>query len=168
MKGERAVKDLDELSPLELLRLHARVAAALRDRGVTRTANNPTGDYGELLFCRAFGWQQAKNSQQGVDAVDERGIKYQIKAIRMTPGNRARQLSILRDLGDGHFDFLAAALFRMDYGVSRAVLIPHRLVLENARPDGHQRGHRFYLRDAVWEWDGVEDVTGKLLAAEQG
>ena len=51
MKGERAVKDLDELSPLELLRLHARVAAALRDRGVTRTANNPTGDYGELLFC---------------------------------------------------------------------------------------------------------------------
>ncbi len=43
--------DLGRLTPLELLRLHARVAAALRDRGVTRTANNPTGDYGELLFC---------------------------------------------------------------------------------------------------------------------
>ena len=87
---------------------------------------------------------------------------------RKARANPARQLSILRDLDDAHFDFLAAVLFRMDYGVSRAVLVPHRLVLENARPDKYQKGHRFYLKDEVWDWDGAEDVTGQLLAAEQG
>ena len=44
--------------------------------------------------------------------------------------------------------------------------MPHRLVLEHARYDGHQRGHRFYLRDAVWDWEGVRDVTARLRAAE--
>ncbi len=33
--------DLEKLSPMELFALHACVADALRDRGITRTSNNP-------------------------------------------------------------------------------------------------------------------------------
>jgi len=39
-----------------LLELHGDVLAELRRREVVRSANNPTGDYGELLFSKAFGW----------------------------------------------------------------------------------------------------------------
>ena len=46
--------DLSGLTSMELLTLHAGVADALRDRGITRTSNNPTGDLAEYLFCKAF------------------------------------------------------------------------------------------------------------------
>lgn len=37
-------------------------------RGVIRSANNPTGDLAEHLFCKAFGWKQAGDFQAIVDA----------------------------------------------------------------------------------------------------
>ncbi len=36
--------NLSELSPPELLALNAKLADELRIRGITRSANNPTGD----------------------------------------------------------------------------------------------------------------------------
>jgi hypothetical protein len=42
----------------ELLALHAAVSEELRERNVLRSANNPTGDLAEYLFCKAFGWAQ--------------------------------------------------------------------------------------------------------------
>jgi hypothetical protein len=42
--------NLLELSPPELLALHAIVADELRTRGITRSANSPTGDVAEYLF----------------------------------------------------------------------------------------------------------------------
>ena len=154
--------DLTGLTPPQLLVLHSKLADELRARGITRSSNNPTGDLAEYLFCRAFGWEQADNSQAKVDAVGPDGTRYQIKGRRITRFNKSRQLSAIRDMAGSHFDFIAGVLFNEDFTVMRAALIPHATVLERSTYVGHTNSHRFLLRDSIWEADGVLDVTIEL------
>jgi hypothetical protein len=77
-----------------------------------RNSNNPVGDYAEYFFCRAFGWQQADNSEKDADAVGPDGIRYQIKGRRLTRHNNSRQLGAIRRLPQKNFDFLAGILFK--------------------------------------------------------
>lgn len=126
---------MDDLSCLQsagLLALHARISDELRVRGIARSSNNPTGDLAEYLFCRAFGWQQAHNSQANIDAIDANKLRYQIKGRRLTRFNRSRQLSAIRDFAGGHFDFLAAVLFAEDFTIVRAAIIPRGVVEQRA------------------------------------
>ena len=156
--------DLSELTPPQLLALHAKLGDELRARGMTRSANNPTGDLAEYLFCKAFGWKQAGNSHANVDAVGSDGIRYQIKGRRITRYNNSRQLSAIRDLGGGHFDFLAGVLLNEDYTVMRAALIPHAVAIDRATFVKHTNSHRFLLQDDIWNAPGVRDVTAELRA----
>ena len=156
--------NLSDLTPAQLLALHARLGDELRDRGVTRSSNNPTGDLAEYLFCKAFGWTQAGNSHANVDAVDCDGKRYQIKGRRLTRHNKSRQLSAIRDLHGGHFDFLAVVLFNEDYTILRAALIPHSVAMDRAKFVEHTNSHNFMLRDDIWSADGVTDVTKELQA----
>jgi hypothetical protein len=82
----------------QLLSDYASILDALRDREIVRSANNPLSDYAELLFCNAYGWKREGNSASGHDAIDTSGVRYQIKARRITPHNRSRQLSAIRNL----------------------------------------------------------------------
>lgn len=160
----RAV-ELAKLSPSELLVLHADVTDELRDRGVTRSSNNPLGDYAEYLFCKAFEWRQENNAVKSFDAIDQTtSLKYQIKARRLTPQNSSRQLSAIRNLDMKGFDILAAALFDRSYQILRAALIPHDIVLKNAKYGEHSNSWRFMLYDTIWDEDGVSDVTEHLRA----
>jgi hypothetical protein len=154
--------DLTGLTPPQLLLLHSEVADELRVRGITRSSNNPTGDLAEYLFCRAFGWKQAENSQANVDAIGPDGRRYQIKGRRITRFNKSRQLSAIRDMAGSHFDFLAAVLFKEDYSVMRAALIPHAIALERSTYVGRTNSHRFLLRDGIWNAPHVRDVTKEL------
>lgn len=157
--------DISKLTPPELLQLHAKVAAELRARGITRTLNNPTGDLAEWLFCQAFGWKQATNSNPNIDAIGRDGTKYQIKARRITQ-NKSRQLGAIRDFSGRHFDYLAVVLFTETYEVFRAALIPYSVVEERARFISHTNSHKFLLRDEVWKSQGVRDVTAELKAVQ--
>src|SRR5260370_4482618 len=134
--------NLAELSPPELLALHAKLADELRTRGITRSSNNPTGDLAEYIFCKAFGWKQAGNSNANIDAIGTDGIRYQIKGRRITRYNNSRQLSAIRDLDGAHFAFLAGVLFNEDYSVMLPALIPHPIPLSRAsfveRPNPHK------------------------------
>ena len=154
--------DISELSPQALLVLHGRIAQELRDRGITRTLNNPTSDLAEYLFCKAFGWSQAVNSHARVDAVAPDGMRYQIKGRRMTRANASRQLGAIRDLAGGHFDFLAGVLFDEDYSVLRAAIIPCSVVVKHSSYVENTNSHKFILRDDVWKAPGVIDVTAEL------
>jgi hypothetical protein len=159
--------DLRNLTPSELLKLHAQVGEELRERGIVRSSNNPTGDLAEYLFCRAFGWKQAGNSHPNADATGPDGTTlYQIKGRRWTPHNKSRQLGALRGLPDGGFHFLAAVLFAPDYTVDRAAIVPHTTVHTNSVFVGHTNSWKFMLRDAVWTWPDVQDVTAQLRAVE--
>lgn len=159
--------DLSKLTPVDLLALHAKVSEELRERGIVRSSNNPTGDLAEYLFCRAFGWTQAGNSHPSADATGPDGTTlYQIKGRRWTRHNKSRQLGALRGLPDGGFHFLAAILFSPDYSVDRAAIIPHALVLKHSTRVEHTNSWKFLLRDAVWTWPEVKDVTPELRAVE--
>ena len=156
--------EIAHLSPIELLTLHARIAEALRERGITRSSNNPTGDLAEYLFCKAFGWQQADNSNRSIDAIGQEGLRYQIKGRRVTRHNKSRQLGAIRDMAGQHFDFLAGVLFSEEYGIVRAAIIPRVIVEQRAKFLSHTNSHKFMLRDDVWNDPGVQDVTMALKA----
>lgn len=156
--------NLTDLTPAQLLALHARLGDELRDRGITRSSNNPTGDLAEYLFCKAFGWAQAGNSHANIDAVALDGKRYQIKGRRLTRHNKSRQLSAIRDLHGGHFDFLAGVLFNENYSVLRAALIPNSVAIDRAKFVEHTNSYKFMLRDDIWNADGVRDVTQQLQA----
>ncbi|CAB4327808.1 hypothetical protein GJU89_15430 [Brucella sp. 09RB8918] len=153
------------LSVAELLVLHAQIGEELRDRGVVRSANNPNGDLAEYLFCHAFGWQQAPNSERGYDATGADGTRYQIKGRRIHRRNKSRQLSAIRDINGGHFDVLAGVLFDDDFNVMKAALIPIAFVIERSTFIAHTNSNKFMLRDDVWNAPGVRDVTAEIAAA---
>ena len=149
--------NLSDLTPAQLLALHAQVTDELRRRGITRSANNhPTGDLSEYLFCKAFGWTQAGNSHSNVDAIGQDGARYQVKGRRITRHNKSRQLSAIRDLGGGHFDFIAGVLFNEDYTVMRAALIPHSIAVKRAAFVKRTNSRRFLLRDDIWNAPKLE------------
>lgn len=159
---------LSNLSPLtvaQLLTLHSEIGEELRTRGIVRSANNPTGDLAEYLFCTAFGWQQAPNSERGFDAIGGDGTRFQIKGRRIHRRNPSRQLSAIRDLDGGRFDVLAGVLFDDDFHVKRAALIPHIVVVERSTYIPHTNSNRFMLRDDVWLAPGVIDVTAEVAGA---
>lgn len=156
--------ELCNQTPQQLLLLYAEVADELRERGITRSSNNPTGDLAEYLFCKAFQWSRADNSHANIDAIGPDDLRYQIKGRRITRFNKSRQLSAIRDMAGSHFDYLAGVLFREDYTVFRAALIPHAVALAHATFVKRTNSHRFLLRDGIWRADGVSDVTSELQA----
>ena len=100
------------------------------------------------------------------DATDVARVWYQIKGRRLTSHNNSRQLGALRELPAQGFDVLAAVLFREDYRILRAALIPHARVVDLAKRVERTNSWRFLLRDAVWSVPGVRDVTADLRRAE--
>lgn len=151
-------------STRELLALHVAIMEELRARDVLRSANNPTGDLAEYLFCAAFRWAQESNSAKAFDAIGDDGKRYQIKGRRIHRRNKSRQLSAIRDL-DG-FDILAAVLFDDDYRIVRAALIPAAIVRNRSTYIEHTNSHKFLLRDGIWDAAGVTDVTDRLRTIE--
>ena len=158
--------DLKQTPTRELFKLYVATLSELRDRGVTRSTNNPIADYAELLFESALCFHRTPKSTKGHDATDRAGLKYEIKGRRLTAHNTSRQLSALRGLDKKHFDFLGGVLFRADFSVLRACLIPHDQVLAHATYRSHTNSWIFHLRDSTWGLPGVIDVTAQLQAAE--
>ncbi|UWR62787.1 hypothetical protein [Phaeobacter inhibens] len=154
------MKPLSDLSVSEILALHSDTLTALRDRGVVRSANNPTGDLAEYLFCKTFGWKQAKRSVKAYDAKDAENKRIQIKARRLTPESTSRQLSGFRSLTG--FETLAAVLLDEKYQVKRGLLLPAEIVKQKVKPDAHTNSHILRLTDELWSLPDAQDVTDQL------
>lgn len=149
-------------SNLELLRLHARIIDELRRRDVLRSKNSPVGDYAEWLVATTFGWQLQPKSAAGYDAVDSNGIKYQIKARRITPDNKSRQLSAIRNLEAEAFDYVIGVLFDREFTVAGAYRIPHGVVLACAKYKPHTNAHVLHLQGSLLQHPEVHDLTAQL------
>ena len=93
------------------------------------------------------------------------GEKVQIKACRRAHGKTSRQLSAIRNLESGAFQWMGGILFSHDYQVLKAALIPHVFVLTHATRSKHTNSRTFHLRDAVWDDPAVRDVTDDIRAA---
>lgn len=151
----------------DLLRLHGAVLDELRRREVVRTSNSPVGDYAELLFATAFGWELESSSAAGHDATDKAGLRYQVKSRRLTRPNGSRQLSFLRRLPEKKFDFLAAVLFDGFCQVQRAIILPHKGLEARCRYSKHANGWLFRLEDNCWDMAGARDVTNEIRAVAE-
>lgn len=157
----------ETLTDRELLELYGRVLGTLRTRGVIRSANNPVADYVEGLCQRALKLTLANKSTTGYDGIDPSDRKIEIKARRITKENGSRQLSAIRGLEHGHFDFLAGILFKADFAVWKGCLIPYAVIKQYSTHTAHTNSHRFLLRDAVWSLPGVQDITEALKKTER-
>jgi hypothetical protein len=158
--------DLTSFPVPALLELHGDVIAELKRREVVRSANNPTGDYGELLFSRAFGWTLNANSSADADAMDADGLRYQIKCRKLVTPSGSRRLGLIRRLPDRPFDKLAAVLIDGKFRVLRGAIIPFEVVQPRATYVQSTNGWKFILRESIWDIPGVTDVTAELRAAE--
>ena len=167
--------DISGLSDRQLLKLYSDIEGQLRKLEIICSASNPAGDLAEHLFCKAFEWHRADKSQAHFDAIGPAplNLRYQVKSRRIIGdrSNGSRQLSAIRNLEQAlHLDLLAAVLFKEDYSIYKAALVPHAVLLSlfEARKhisfQEHTNSHRFMLVDDIWKVDGVEDVTAKLMS----
>lgn len=154
---------LAELTTLQLLQVHANVIAELRRRGVLRTKNNPVGDYAEWLVSNALGLTLEGNSAAGYDATDAKGVRYQIKARRVTPDNKSRQLSAIRNLDAADFDVLIGVLFDSDFNVTGAYQVPHAIVGQYAKYRSHTNAHILHLQGSLLSDPEVAELTSRLV-----
>lgn len=159
------ITSFDRLSVQQLLQAYGAVLDELRRREVVRSLNSPISDYAEILFCKAFGWTREGNSASGHDATDERGVRYQIKARRLTQHSTSRQMSAIRNLDRDPFDYLAGLLVDDAFNVLRAAVIPVAVVRQRSAHVVHTNSWRFLLRDDVWAEPGVRDVTADIRSA---
>ena len=157
--------DVSTMPLTGLLRLYGDLLRELVRRGVCRSKNNPVADIAETLVSRALHLRLMEKSTKGYDAVDELGKRYEIKARRLTPDNPSRMLSVLRDCEGKHFEYLAGILFRQDFSVQRACLIPLDVVLAKAPFRKHVNGRILELKNELWDESGVIDITTQVASA---
>ncbi len=154
--------DLKNLTPKNLLRLHAQIIRELRDRGIVRSNNNPLADYTEWLVATKLGLELESKSNAGYDAIDSDGVRYEIKGRRVTPRNPSTQLSHIRNLDKKAFDFLIAVVFDEDYEILHGIQIPHGLIAKHARYSDHVNAHILLIRDGILNETDVIDLRERL------
>jgi hypothetical protein len=156
---------LRALSPARLLALSRAILATLKDKGVIRSGNAPTGDYAELLVQRASGGELAEASQKSWDVKTPDGVRLQVKARVVTGDSGARgerQLSIFRSWD---FDAGVIVLFDDQFRVRRAACLPQSVLVEAGRRSERQGGWVVTATDALLERG--EDWTERLRAATE-
>ena len=150
---------LNNFAAKELLCLFGSILDELQSRGIVRTSNNPVSDYTEWLVSQRLGLTLCGNSEKGFDSTDKNGVKYEIKARRVTPENPARQLSAIRNLDGKHFDFLVAVVYDKNFEVVLAVKIPHAIVVAKSKWQKGTNSFLLHAKDSLKDEAGVEDIT---------
>ena len=144
--------DLKNLENRDLLQLYGRLMEELRQRKLIRSSNNPVSDYAEKIVCEKLKLSIQGKSSKGYDAIDEKsGIKYQIKARRVTSHNKSRQLGVIRNLDQKLFDYLIAVIFDESFKPIEIWRIPREAIPKYARYSQHQNGHILILAGKVLE-----------------
>jgi hypothetical protein len=159
-----ATPDFSLMTPSELLQLHSAVLDEMRGREIIRSRNNPTGDYAEWLVADRLHLKLEANSSKGHDATDASGKRYQIKARQAARKQKAPLFSVMRELEQGHFDFLVAVVFDSEWNVSYGALIPHVYVAPLCAFRARVNGHQMRLAQSVLGTAGVQDITSLLRA----
>jgi hypothetical protein len=149
---------LDTMTDDELAKAWARCMRQLRKRDLIRTANTPVGDYAERICCARLGLQRLGFSEKSVDAIDEEGTRYQIKARRLTPENGSRQLGAIRDIESKPFDYLLAVFSNEDLELDEIWKVPCEVVGEAAFI-ARTNSTRFVLTPAVQSDDRVQRLV---------
>jgi len=151
--------DVKNLDAEKLLQLYGNLMEELRRRKLVRSSNNPVSDYAEKIVCERLRLLQAAKSSKGYDAVDENtGVKYQIKARRLTRHNKSRQLGVIRNLTQKLFDYLIAVIFDESFKPIEIWRIPRETIPKYARFSKHQNGYILVITGKILEDKTVTKV----------
>ena len=153
---------LNDFSPKELLQLTGKILDELSARKIVRTSNHPVSGYTEWLVSQRLGLTLCGNSEKGFDSMDKAGVKYEIKARRVTPANKSRQLSAIRDIEGEHFNFLIAVVYNKDFDVILALKIPRSVVVAKSSYVKSTNSYKLMAEDGLKDEPGVEDVAHLL------
>jgi hypothetical protein len=153
---------LKDYTPKELLQLTGKILDELLARKIVRTSNNPVSDYTESLVSQRLGLTLCANSEKGFDSMCQNGLKYEIKSRRVTPANKSRQLSAIRDIEGEHFNFLIAVVYNKDFDVILALKIPRSVVVAKSTYVRSTNSYKLMAEDSLKVEPGVEDIAHLL------
>jgi len=156
--------NIDDLETVELLRLHSKATEELRRRKIVRTNNNPLGDYTEWLVAKCMGLRLAENSKAGYDAISDTGVTFQIKGRRITPSNKSRQLSAIRNYDTKDFDWLVAVIFDQNFDILNVYLVPHEVIGEYCPHRDHVNGRVVVMSGPIVKDSRVTDISDQFQA----
>ena len=154
--------NLDDLEPVELLRLQANATAELKRREIVRTNNNPLGDYTEWLVANIMDLKLTSNSKAGYDAISNKGLKFQIKGRRITLENPSRQLSAIRNYVGKDFDWLIAVIFDEGFNVLNAYIMPHEVIGDYYPHRKHVNARVVVMSGAIIKDERTIDITERF------
>lgn len=157
---------LDRTGVKGLLRLYKEILRQLEERQVCTTKDSPIGGYGEWLVAQAFGGERQGNSNKSFDVVTSDGTRLQVKTRWLPLERDSRQLSAIRNLDTGGFDFVVAVLLDKEFEVMEAYQIPHAAVARLATRAAHTNSHRLVLNPKVCRDPDCRDITQKIRAAD--
>lgn len=112
---------------------------ALRDRGVIRTNNMPTGDIAESLVAAKFGVELSAGNTHGYDVLAD-GIRYQVKGHRVLPGKKGKHYGAIRNIESRPFDVLIAVHLDVNFAPLEAFSVEWQAVKKLSRYNAHVRG----------------------------
>jgi hypothetical protein len=153
---------MEEVPTNKLLQDFGAILVELRRRGICRSENIPTGDLAEYLACKALGLTIAAKSAKGFDAVDSAGARYQIKGRRITPYNPSTQLSAIRDLPGGPFDFLIAVLFDQEFRLTAAYRFSFAACQRAARFVDRTNSYTLFANSSLIMHPDTLDLTSEI------
>ena len=113
-------------------------------------------------MSQRLGLTLCRNSEKGFDATDKSGVKYEIKARRVTPANKSRQLSAIRNIEGEHFNFLIAVVYNKDFDVILALKIPRSVVVAKSSYVKSTNSYKLVAEDSLKDEPGVEDIAHLL------
>ena len=157
---------IEHTSVKGLLRLYKEILRLLEQREICTTKDSPIGGYGEWLVARAFGGERQGNSNKSVDVVTSDGVRLQVKTRWLPLERDSRQLSAIRNLDSGGFDYVVAVLLDKNFEVMEAYQIAHAAVARLATRAIHTNSHRLVLTPKVCRDPECSNITERIRAAD--
>lgn len=117
---DAAPTNLGPLNDEELIALWGEVMAAMLERGIVHSGNNPIADIAERLVADHYGVDPEPPNQKGFDVKTPDGERVQVKALRRTKSG-STGLSAIRST---EFEILAAVIFGADMKLEGIAVIP--------------------------------------------
>lgn len=114
----------------ELLFRYRDIVTKLRKLGVTRSGR-VVSDYGEYVVCKKLGLKRADSSvNKGYDAIDDKGLKYEIKSRKATAWNKPTLFKITEKQLENS-NFVVVIEFDNDWNIVKLLKIPTKEVKPN-------------------------------------
>ena len=154
--------DFKRKTTSQLLGAYAAVMEELKRRGAIRSSNNPVSDYAEFLVSRRLNLDLSGESNEGFDASDRRGIRYQIKARRLD-GRSSRQLGVFRSLNKHPFDVAIVVLFNHEFQPTEVYRIPIAAIRKHGRFSRHVNGWIVQARPPLTTDQRVRSITRRFI-----